>query len=81
MIMDVLSHPVVLSYPRCASLSARWRLPLVDDAASLRPMVRPVTDRRFSSRVVSRSLRYDIIHHLGPLLYQSDKGLPSGVIR
>jgi hypothetical protein len=58
-----------------ASLSARWRLPLADEAASLQAhFARSVADGRFSSGIVDRSFCYDVVGHLSPLLCQSDKG-------
>jgi hypothetical protein len=60
---------------RHASLPARWRLSLADAAGSLQArFARSIIDIRFSSRVVGRSLCYDVVHRLSPLLCQSDKG-------
>jgi hypothetical protein len=43
-------------------------------SGSLHPIVWSVADKRFSSRVVGRSLYYDIVNRLSPLLGQSNKG-------
>jgi hypothetical protein len=63
----------------CASLSARRRLPLTEDAihfglALPHLIVRLVINRRLSSRVAGRSLYYDVVCCLSPLLCQSNKG-------
>jgi hypothetical protein len=63
----------------CASLSARRWLPLTEDVvhfrlASPRLIVRLVISRRLSLRVADRSLYYDVVCCLSPLLCQSNKG-------